>query len=443
MTSSYSSSLRLELMATGDQSGTWGDTTNTNLGTLLEQAITGVLSLAMADANQTLTNLNGASDQARNAVIIATGALTAGRNIVVPAVNKLYLVRNSTTGGFSVTVKTPSGTGIAVIPGTARWVYCDGTNVNDGGIDLQTLTTSALSPTTTDGLALGTTSLMWSDLFLASGGVINWNNGTYTLTQSSTDLTSNGTLTAVSFRPGYTTTATAAGTTTLTVTSNYFQYFTGTTTQTVTMPVASTLVTGQTWMIVNNSTGAVTVQSSGANTIIVLAPGTAAYLTCILASGTSAASWQALYRGTITTSGKALSASNSLTLAGTDGTTMTFPATSSTVLTTGNNATITKGYYVTPYNIGTVSSGTTTPDAANGNYQYYTNNGAHTLAAPSSDCAIDILVTNGASAGTVTFSGFTVGSDIGSALTTTNTNKFIISIRRINAVATYSIYALQ
>jgi microcystin-dependent protein len=103
----------------------------------------------------------------------------------------------------------------------------------------------------------------------------------------------------------------------------------------------------------------------------------------------------------------------------------------------------TAGFTVTPNNIGTVSSGTTTPAPALGNYQYYTNNGAHTLAAPGSDCAIDLLVTNGASAGSITFSGFTVGSATGSALTTTNTQRFLISIRRINSVATYSIYALQ
>jgi hypothetical protein len=113
------------------------------------------------------------------------------------------------------------------------------------------------------------------------------------------------------------------------------------------------------------------------------------------------------------------------------------------VLLAGTTENITKGFTVTPNNIGTVSSGTTTPDPANGNYQYYTNNGAHTLAAPTSDCAIDILVTNGASAGAITFSGFTVGSSTGSTYNTTNTNKFILSVRRINAVATYSWYALQ
>lgn len=104
---------------------------------------------------------------------------------------------------------------------------------------------------------------------------------------------------------------------------------------------------------------------------------------------------------------------------------------------------ISQGFNSTPYNIGTVSSGTTTPSGLNGNYQYYTNNGAHTLAAPISDTAIDILITNGASAGSITFSGFTVSSSVGDPLTTTNTNKFIISIRCINSVSTYVIKALQ
>ena len=142
------------------------------------------------------------------------------------------------------------------------------------------------------------------------------------------------------------------------------------------------------------------------------------------------------------TAGKTLNFTNTLTFSGTDGTTMTFPSTSSTVLTVGNNATITKGYYVTPNSIGTISTGTVTPDAANGNYQYYTNNGAHTYAAPSTDCAMDVMIINGASAGAITFSGFTVSANVGDALTTTNTNKFIISVRRMNAVSTYTIKAL-
>lgn len=108
------------------------------------------------------------------------------------------------------------------------------------------------------------------------------------------------------------------------------------------------------------------------------------------------------------------------------------------------NKTISGGFAVTAYNRGTVTTGNTySVDPTLGNYQYYTNNGAHTLAAPSSDCAIDILVTNGASAGSITFSGFTVGASTGSVYATTNAQKYILSIRRINGVSTYSWYAMQ
>ena len=121
------------------------------------------------------------------------------------------------------------------------------------------------------------------------------------------------------------------------------------------------------------------------------------------------------------------------------------PSATGTLLSTAETQTITKGFTITPYNGGTVSSGTYTPDPANGNYQYYTNNGAHTLAVPASDCAIDILITNGASAGAITISGsYTVNSGgVGSTYNTTNGNKFIFSIRRINSISTYSVYALQ
>tara|TARA_R110000868_G_scaffold300126_1_gene560494 strand:- start:31066 stop:32655 length:1590 start_codon:yes stop_codon:yes gene_type:complete len=91
----------------------------------------------------------------------------------------------------------------------------------------------------------------------------------------------------------FTTTATAAGTTTLTSSSTYFQYFTGTTTQTITLPVTSTLAQGWSFHIVNNSTGNLTVNSSGGNLVITVLPGITAMVTCILITGTTAASWEA------------------------------------------------------------------------------------------------------------------------------------------------------
>ena len=91
---------------------------------------------------------------------------------------------------------------------------------------------------------------------------------------------------------GFATTATAAGTTTLTSDSSFYQIFTGSTTQTITLPVVTTLITGWTFHIVNNSTGNLTVNSSGANLVSTIPPGTTLMATCILVTGTTAASWE-------------------------------------------------------------------------------------------------------------------------------------------------------
>ena len=132
MASTYSSSLKLTLIGDGDQSGIWGQTTNTNLGTLLEQAITGVQSIVMADANYTLTNFNGVLDEARNAVLVVSGANNAQRDLIPPVVKKLYTVVNNTTGGYAIRVIGVSGTGVIVPNGATCLVYCDGTNFVSG-----------------------------------------------------------------------------------------------------------------------------------------------------------------------------------------------------------------------------------------------------------------------------------------------------------------------
>ena len=114
MSSTYSTNLALELIGAGDQAGNWGSTTNTNLGTLIEQAISGVVTQAMADADQTITIPNGATGVARNMFIECTGALTAARNLIVPANKKLYFISNATSGGFAITVKVSGQTGVSV-----------------------------------------------------------------------------------------------------------------------------------------------------------------------------------------------------------------------------------------------------------------------------------------------------------------------------------------
>ena len=133
MASTFSPSLKLELIGNGDQSGTWGTTTNTNLGTLLEQAITGVQAITMVNANYTLTDLNGVSDEARNAVLVVGGTNSAIRNIVAPSVNKTYIIANNTVGGFAIIIKTSGGTGLTIPNGATQTVYCDGSEFYAAG----------------------------------------------------------------------------------------------------------------------------------------------------------------------------------------------------------------------------------------------------------------------------------------------------------------------
>ena len=128
MASTYSPSLRIELIGDGDQSGIWGQTTNNNLGALIEQAISGVVTITMADANYTMSNFNGVVDEARNQVLVVTGALTATRNLVAPLVEKTYLVKNSTTGSQSIQIIGSSGLGVTIPNGITTYVYCDGIN---------------------------------------------------------------------------------------------------------------------------------------------------------------------------------------------------------------------------------------------------------------------------------------------------------------------------
>jgi hypothetical protein len=233
----------------------------------------------------------------------------------------------NTSGSVLITPQAAAGTVTLTLPNTTGTVAASATapitlNTTTGAIGITGVALSKVDDTNVT-LTLGgnaTTALVatasitagWTgQLAVSRGGtglgtltsnVIYKGNGTGNLATSS--LTDNGTsvvgtlpFSAPNFANGYTTTATAAGTTTLTVASTQFQFFTGTTTQTVVLPVTSTLFTGLSYTVVNNSTGVVTVQSSGANTVLVMGPQSTATFVCILTSGTTAASWsvQAAY----------------------------------------------------------------------------------------------------------------------------------------------------
>lgn len=144
MPSTYSSNLRLELQATGENTATWGTKANA-VFELIEDAIAGYKSIALSDANYTLTTTNGAADDARNMILNFTGTLTAARTITIPTTGKVYFMRNSTSGGFTLNVKTSSGNTITIENGNSIVFFCDGTNcVKAFEIDLNEVTAGTL-----------------------------------------------------------------------------------------------------------------------------------------------------------------------------------------------------------------------------------------------------------------------------------------------------------
>jgi hypothetical protein len=132
MASTYSTDLRLELIGSGEQSGVWGSTTNLNLGSLIEQAVAGVETIAITSSDQALIAFYGAVDEARNAVLVLSSSGAA--NVYVPPVNKVYVVRNA--GSFAITMynstvlgnTTAAGTGLTVAAGTTVNMFTDGVN---------------------------------------------------------------------------------------------------------------------------------------------------------------------------------------------------------------------------------------------------------------------------------------------------------------------------
>lgn len=147
--STYSTNLELELPSTGSQAGQWGVTANRDMGTLIEQAVAGyVIQDFDTDSDITLTIASGsdaggnttpgiiyssgtAADpvSGRNMYIECTGTITANKNLIVPSNKKLYFVYNNTTGGFSITVKVSSGTGVTVPNGKKVAMVCDGSDI--------------------------------------------------------------------------------------------------------------------------------------------------------------------------------------------------------------------------------------------------------------------------------------------------------------------------
>jgi len=186
MPSTFTSSLRLVLPATGELSNTWGTVFNAGATSLIDTSIAGTASITMTAANYTLSNSNGVADEARAMFIVLGGTPGASYQVICPAVSKLYFVTNNT--GFAQTFKTSAGSGISVPNGARIALRCDGTDVVEaltyfGSLTLGTALGVASGGTgaatfTTNNVLLGNGTSAFQAVAPGTAGNILTSNGT-------------------------------------------------------------------------------------------------------------------------------------------------------------------------------------------------------------------------------------------------------------------------
>jgi hypothetical protein len=249
MASTYSS-LKIQLMGTGENSGTWGTVTNLNLGTALEEAIVGSADVTFSSGSVTLTLTDTNSSQsARNLRLNLTGTSGGAQNLIVPAIEKVYIVNNGCAD--TITVKNTTGTGIAVPAGKTMYVYNNGTNVVDAVTHLTSLTLGSALPIASGGT--GSTSTTYANLQSNVTGVLpvaNGGTGSNSATFSGANITS---LNASAVSSGTlsndrTTAASANGASTIVARDASGNFSAGTITATLT-GTASLLVTGNDYQV--------------------------------------------------------------------------------------------------------------------------------------------------------------------------------------------------
>ena len=207
MSSTYSTNLAIELIGSGEQAGNWGSTTNTNLGTLIEQAISGYTTQAVATGTDTtLTMTNGASATARNMFLELTGTGGASTNLIVPANKKLYFIYNNTSSG-AVTVKVSGQTGVSVPNLGKVLLVCNGTDVVNATNYMATLTLGSALPVTSGGTGVTTSTGSGNNVLSTSPTLVTPALGT-----PSALVATNATGTAVNLSAGSLTTGATAGT---------------------------------------------------------------------------------------------------------------------------------------------------------------------------------------------------------------------------------------
>ena len=264
MASTYSN-LKIQLMATGENSGTWGNVTNDNLGVALEEAIVGSADVTFASANVTLTLTNtNASQTARNLRLNLTGTTGGARDLIVPAIEKVYIVNNGCAD--TVTIKVTGQTGIAVPAGKTLFVYNNGTDCGDAITHLTSLTLATALPIASGGT--GSTSTTYANLQSNVSGVLPVANGGTGSSTAAGALTNLGAYAATN-PSGYVTTAGARSAVSFTAGSGAYNSTTGV----FTIPTNNNQITNGAGYTTN--TGTVTsVATSGSVNGLTLSGGT-------------------------------------------------------------------------------------------------------------------------------------------------------------------------
>jgi len=342
------SNLKIELMVTGDNSTTWGNVTNTNIGAALGAAIAGSIPITFSGADVTLpwADTNGPQD-ARFLRLDLSG--TGGYNLIVPVVvgGKPYIINNGTGG--TITVKTAAGTGIAVPTGKTMWVYNNGTNVVDAVTHLTSLTLATALPAASGGTGVNSP---------GTAGNVLTSNGTAWVSQAGsggggtvTSVNATTAISGLSFSGGP---VTASGTLTLSGTLGAAGGGTGL----VSAGTAGNVLTsnGTAWVSqagggssgvssFNTRTGAVTLTSSDVTTALTYTP--------VQSNGTGASgTWSISISGNAATATSATSATSATTATSATSATTATTATTANALNTSNN------YQVNSLGVGTAGSGT-------------------------------------------------------------------------------------
>ena len=280
----HTTSLGLVKPAAGDAAGTWGTLINTQLTDMLEEAITGYVSIAITGNTTLTTNTTGTTCQSRHAIIrLTSGTLGSNSDIIVPDLAKIWIINNATTGGQTVTVKTGTGgdAGVVIPNGRTAIVYCDGADVLEAGTSTAGNATMGGTLDVTGAVTLAST------LAVTSNVAVNTDKFTVTAATGNTVVAGTLAVTGVTTATGGLTgspTATVLAPTankdatamTALVGQRIISTASGDTTYTLPDAATAAIPVGSTWVIVNaHATADITIESGGTDDVIALCSGAA------------------------------------------------------------------------------------------------------------------------------------------------------------------------